>query len=119
MADYKREIDGDELFKRIAGHSYYLGDDILTRISLMQEGKLPKKKDVRPADVVEVVRCKDCVHRPIVQDASMRYGFGITGPEENGDTDFTCPYLCSDPYYNRMPKDDWYCSSGKKRAVNG
>lgn len=49
---YKREIDGDELFRRIAGHSYYHGDDILTRISLMQEGKLPKKKDIKPADVV-------------------------------------------------------------------
>ena len=59
MAGYKTEIDGNELFKRIAGHSYYKGDDILARISLMQEGKLPKK-DIKPANVVEVVRCKDC-----------------------------------------------------------
>lgn len=53
-----RYIDGDELFKRIAGHSYYSGDDILTRISLMQEGKSPKKKDVKPADVRPVVRAE-------------------------------------------------------------
>lgn len=53
---YNRYIDGDELFRRIAGHSYYSGDDILTRICLMQEGKLPKKKDVEPADVRRVVR---------------------------------------------------------------
>ena len=57
MADYKREIDGNELFKRIAGHSYYKGDDILARISFMQEGKLPKK-DIKPADVRPVVREK-------------------------------------------------------------
>lgn len=72
------------------------------------------------ADVVEVVRCKDCVHRPIVIDVSKPYGYGITGPKENGDTDFTCPYLCDDEYYNgRMPKDDWYCSKGERRTGNG
>lgn len=51
-----RDIDGNELFRRIAGHSYYKGDDILTRISLMQEGKSPKKKDIEPANVRPVVR---------------------------------------------------------------
>lgn len=50
-----RYIDGDELFKCIAGHSYYSGDDILTRICMMQEGKLPKKKDIEPANASPVV----------------------------------------------------------------
>lgn len=49
-------INGNELFKRIAGHSYYHGDDILTRICLMQEGKSPKNKDIEPANVRPVVR---------------------------------------------------------------
>lgn len=53
-----RYIDGNELFRRIAGHSYYKGDDILTRISLMQEGK-SKNEDVKPADVRPVDKiCK-------------------------------------------------------------
>lgn len=51
-----RYIDGDELFRRIAGHSYYSGDDILTRICLMQEGKSPKNKSIEPANVRRVVR---------------------------------------------------------------
>ena len=50
----KTDIDGNELFRRIAGHSYYKGDDILTRISLMQEGK-SQKEDIKPADVRPVV----------------------------------------------------------------
>lgn len=58
MTDYKKEIDGNELFKRIAGHSYYKGDDILTRISLMQEGKLLKEKDIKPVDARPVVKAR-------------------------------------------------------------
>ena len=54
---HKKYIDGNELFRRIAGHSYYKGDDILARISLMQEGK-SQNEDVKPADVRPVVRAK-------------------------------------------------------------
>ena len=54
--EYIRYIDGDELFRRIAGHSYYSGDDILTRICLMQEGKSPKNKSIESANVRRVVR---------------------------------------------------------------
>jgi hypothetical protein len=72
MTDYKKEIDGNELFKRIAGHSYYKGDDILTRISLMQEGKLPKNKDIKPADVQPVVMGKWIVKKTHLFDLNDR-----------------------------------------------
>lgn len=96
--------------KDFVRHAYYKG---LNPVEYIDE--------VPAADVVEVVRCKDCVHRPIVIDVSKPYGYGITGPKENGDTDFTCPYLCDDEYYYNgiMPKDDWYCSKGERRTGNG
>ena len=71
------------------------------------------------ADVVEVVRCRDCKHRPVVKDESHPYGFGLACPKEGAYQDVTCPYLCDDGYYNRMPADDWYCAEGDRRVDNG
>ena len=74
---------------------------------------------VPAADVVEVVRCRDCKHRPVVTDESHPYGFGLACPKEGAYQDVTCPYLCDDGYYNRMPADGWYCADGERRADNG
>lgn len=75
--------------------------------------------DIPSADVVEVVRCRDCKHRPVVTDESHPYGFGLACPKEGAYQDVTCPYLCDDGYYNRMPADGWYCADGERRADNG
>lgn len=63
------------------------------------------------ANAVEVVRCKDCKHRPVVVNPGKPYGFGLEGP----DYDEICPYLVDDGYYNRMPEDDWFCHFGEKK----
>lgn len=39
MHPNKKYIDGDLLFSKIAGHSDYHGDNILSAISCLQEGK--------------------------------------------------------------------------------
>ena len=41
------------------------------------------------------ISCKTCKHRP---EYAMKY-----------DPDSACPYLCSDPYYSRVPYDDSFC----------
>lgn len=76
-------------------------------------------QSIPAADVVEVVRCRDCKHRPVVTDESHPYGFGLACPKEGAYQDVTCPYLCDDGYYNRMPADGWYCADGERRADNG
>ena len=55
-----------------------------------------------------VVRCKDCKHRPILDDALEIGGFGLEFP------DYHCPCRCDDGYYSRMPEDDWYCPKGER-----
>jgi hypothetical protein len=75
-------------------------------------------EEMPAADVVEVVRCRDCKHRPVVTDESHPYGFGLACPKEGAYQDMTCPYLCDDVYYYRMPKDEWYCAEGERRADN-
>lgn len=59
-----------------------------------------------------VVMCKDCIHRPIIDDPDAKDGFGLLFP------DFECPCRCDDPYYSLMPKDNWFCGNGEKEAVN-
>ena len=54
-----------EVFRVIAGHSNYHGDNILSALTCIAEGK--DVKPVRPletptVDGVEVVRCSDCIY---------------------------------------------------------
>lgn len=55
------------------------------------------------ADVVAVVRCKECKHKP-------KYD----GPNRVVFPDEVCPCQCYDDYYNWMPSDDWYCADGER-----
>lgn len=55
-------------------------------------------------DAVEVVRCKECKHRP-------KYD----GPNRLVFPDCICPCQCDDEYYNWMPSDDWFCHDGERR----
>lgn len=59
------------------------------------------------ADVIEVVRCKDCKHRP-------------TG-EERDDLEFPddkCPCKCEDYWYSWKPSDNWFCGNGERKDNN-
>ena len=60
------------------------------------------------ADVIEVVRCKDCKHRPIDTQEEGN-GFDYDFPEEYG-----CPGYCDDGYYSQRFKDDFYCACGER-----
>lgn len=52
-----KNIDGNLLYRKIAGHSYYHGDAILTAISIMQEEK-EYNHDVPYADVKPVIHAR-------------------------------------------------------------
>lgn len=69
-------------------------------------------ENVPAADVVEVVRCKDCKHRPIATraDEGILWGFSVEFPDER------CPLQCEDGWYNHYPKDDFYCANAERRT---
>ena len=59
-------------------------------------------------ELVEVVRCKNCIHRPIKgEEDDVR---DITYPPENsrGYEDYTCPCLNGD--------DEWFCAEGEAKG---
>lgn len=47
-----------DIFRVIAGHSYYHGDRILAALKCIVEGK--EVNPVCPTDLIPVVRCKNC-----------------------------------------------------------
>ena len=60
----------------------------------------------------EIVRCKDCKHRPKEPNfKTYENGFDIEFPEGS-----KCPCKCSgDEYYSWYPEDDWFCASGERK----
>lgn len=68
--------------------------------------KLFKALNDLPPAQPEIIRCKDCKHRPIRKDGD------IVPPKED---DWKCPCLCDDYYYSRIPRDDFFCANGERR----
>ncbi len=62
---------------------------------------------VEDGTLVEVVRCKDCKHRPYKDDDGDVYPHSWD--------DETCPCTCEDSFYNWMPDDDFFCGKGERR----
>lgn len=63
-------------------------------------------------DAVPVVRCKECIHRPI-DTGGHNYGRDLEFP------DGVCPCRCGDPWYSWMPKYNWFCSDGRRSEECG
>lgn len=55
----------------------------------------------------EIVRCKDCKHRPF--DGEDTRGFGVEFPDEK------CPCQCDDGWYNWRPNNEWFCANAERR----
>ena len=70
-------------------------------------------KSAPTIDAVEVVRCKECKHRPIKEDTDgENYGFNLIKPN---DGDELCPCLVSDGWYSWMPEDNFFCGYGERK----
>lgn len=77
------------------------------------EGYDDCQKEVNEAPRIELVRCKECKHRPVKEDEDgANYGFNVIAP--NGDE--RCPCLVEDGWYSWMPKDDFYCGYGEREG---
>ena len=65
-------------------------------------------------DVVPVVRCRECKYAPSGADGAD--GFDLEWPKDkSGYDDNRCPLKCSDPWYSKKPKPDFFCAYGEKK----
>lgn len=84
------------------GHRYVVEKELL--ITQKHIEKLPS---VTPkAEQTEIIRCKDCKHRPTGDGFNHRIVF----------PDNICPCQCTDDeWYSWAPKDDWFCAEAERR----
>ena len=99
MSDYIKREDA----KRAIRRNFH---DIETRC--MINNIINEVAKVSSDNLVEVVRCKDCKHRPIDTQEEGN-GFDYDFPEEYG-----CPGYCDDGYYSQRFNDDFYCAWGER-----
>lgn len=66
------------------------------------------------ADVVEVVRCKDCIYYPSGDGNGENQGFSLKWPHDDWPERNPCPCKCDDGWYSYKPKPEFYCANGKK-----
>ena len=101
------------LMCRALHHNYeegYAVTQMLELPSAQQWIPVTERLPFPTADMVEVVRCKDCKHRGyIVKDSR---GYEWIEYEETSH----CPFQCyDDDYYNRLSEDDFFCANGERR----
>jgi hypothetical protein len=67
-------------------------------------------RETRPGycPLKEIVRCKDCKHRPI-KPKDFENGFDLEFP------DGKCPCQCDDGWYSWYPPDNWYCADAERK----
>ena len=96
-----RLIDADaltiDLFKKAMDDALLTGNADMHSLLIQVVAHYPT------IDAVEVVRCKDCKHRPYRDDDGRLDG------------DYVCPYLCDDPFYSIEPIDSWFCHRGERK----
>ena len=68
----------------------------------------------------ELIRCKDCKHRPhknkdgYIMPPRVQVGVYAWGEPEYDD-DKSCPYVCEDGWYSRIPSDEQYCDRAEPK----
>lgn len=75
-----------------------------------QCGWLDTLEKERDGTLVEVVRCKDCKHRPYSTEPGKTYGLTIEAPND------MCPcYNEDDGWYSWVPDNEFFCSYGERK----
>ena len=71
-------------------------------------------RNIPAADVVKVVRCKDCIYFPSGDDNGENRGFSLEWPHDDWPEDNPCPCKCDDGWYSIKPTQEFYCAYGKR-----
>ncbi|MBR2653998.1 MAG: hypothetical protein IKD59_05515 [Lachnospiraceae bacterium] len=94
-----RLIDADAFLERIKKDPLF---PLVERYGL--SGVIENEPTV---DAVPVVRCKDCIHKPIGDPNEHDV-------QPHKEDDYKCPCLCEDDgWYSWIPADDWFCGNGE------
>lgn len=99
MSDNDLIRRGDAL-KEIERFAGYLDDDMILRLKIAIRRIKPVPSSIATADVVPVVRCKDCKyihHLPWLDDETGR------------------AVICTKHSFTGLRSDEWYCADGEEK----
>ena len=101
-----RYIDADALKQQV--------ESPYTEYPIMIQIRKALKDFIDDAPSIDIVRCAECKHRPIKEDADGAvHGFNVIAPNR----DERCPCLVEDGWYSWLPDDNFYCGYGERREV--
>ena len=106
MAEY---IDREKLPPK-KERGFFLDDDF----NAGWNACLNKVNSIPAADVVEVVRCKDCIYSPSGDDNGENRGFSLEWSHDDWPEENPCPCKCDDGWYSIKPDPEFYCAYGKR-----
>lgn len=89
----KSDLDSADNAGTIAGYVYKVIADVIDNAPTVK--------------AVEVVKCKNCAHRPILQEI-QRNIYHVVAPDD------ICPFGRVEDYIQIMPEDDFYCANGER-----
>ena len=94
--------------EKLTNEGWLLFRNIHTQNSIASE--MRKLEYFAAPDVVEVVRCKDCKHRPYSTEPGKTYGLTIEAPDDR------CPcYNEDDGWYSWVPDNEFFCFYGERK----
>lgn len=100
-----------EVMKAVVKLGVVVDKDELIKALAYDRGQY--EKGYEDALTINIVRCKECRHRPIKEDADgENYGSNLIGPTED---DEICPCLVDDGWYSWMPEDNFFCGYGERK----
>ena len=96
------DLKGDKMRQLI-----YL-DDAIDVVAYARDGidaqRLLHNVPIINSEVAEVIRCKDCIHKPTGSGANHEIEF----------PDTVCPCQCDDYWYSWKPDEDWFCANAER-----
>ncbi len=107
---------GDEAYTELQ-NKFNWNDEAVKRLKKFHE-EWERMRDAR-----ELIRCKDCKHRPhknkdgYIMPPRVQVGVYAWGEPEYDD-DESCPYVCEDRWYSRIPNDEQYCDRAEPKEAD-
>lgn len=114
MSDYISREAAEKVFSQPVTMSMCLTLEECKQKNAQRQIDLFVIRGLPAADVVEVVRCKDCMYAPSGIDGGEDQGFALEWPHDEWPEDNPCPCKCEDGWYSHKPKPDFFCANGKR-----
>ncbi len=109
QAEKELQVAQDDLISRQDAINAIKYWGLIDGLSEGQAVEILEDEEKLPSAQPEIIRCKNCKHRPKRLEEGKGEGFNLEFP------DYKCPCQCDDGWYNWMPDDNWFCATAERK----